>query len=111
MALKVYFIFKHQEVYPAASNANPAKAYVKADRMAIARRVLWRVSTQSLYFRASSEFEPCIIERCNPSTYAQCLKITEKVAFNMQAKPAHVYILSGQKFIKMPKNGPIWRVF
>ena len=34
MALKVYLIFKPQEVSPAASNANPAIAYVKADRMA-----------------------------------------------------------------------------
>ena len=39
---------------------------------------------------------------------AQCLKITEKVAFNIAS---YVYILSGQKFIKKAKNGPFWRVF
>ena len=32
----------------------------------------------------------------------RCLKITEKVSFN---------IASGQKLIKNAKNGPIWRVF
>ena len=36
----------------------------------------------------------------------QCLKITEKVAFNIASEASYVYILSGQKFIKLPKNGP-----
>ena len=40
------------------------------------------------------------------STQSRCLKITEKVSFNI-----YVYILSGQKLIKNAKNGPIWRVF
>ena len=39
---------------------------------------------------------------------AQCLKITEKVSFNIAS---YVYILSGQKLIKNAKNGPIRRVF
>ena len=34
----------------------------------------------------------------------QCLKITEKVAFNIASEASYVYILSGQ-------NGPFWRVF
>ena len=33
----------------------------------------------------------------------QCLKITEKVSFNIASVASFVYILSGQKFIKMPK--------
>ena len=34
----------------------------------------------------------------------QCLKITEKVSFNIASEASYVYILSGQKFIlKMPK--------
>ena len=33
----------------------------------------------------------------------QCLKITEKVAFNIASEASYVYILSGQKLIKMPK--------
>ena len=37
---------------------------------------------------------------------APCLKITEKVSFNI-----YVYILSGHKLIKNAKNGPFWRVF
>ena len=43
--------------------------------------------------------------------YAQCLKITEKVSFNIASEASYVYILSGQKLIKNAKNGPIWRVF
>ena len=39
---------------------------------------------------------------------AWCLKITEKVSFNIASKASYVYILSGQKLIK---NGPFWRVF
>ena len=40
-----------------------------------------------------------------------CLKITEKVSFNIASEASYVTILSGQKFIKNAKNGPFWRVF
>ena len=33
-------------------------------------------------------------------TEAWCLKITEKVSFNIASEASYVYILSGQKFIK-----------
>ena len=36
---------------------------------------------------------------------AQCLKITEKVAFNIASEASYVYILRGQKFPKNAKNG------
>ena len=42
---------------------------------------------------------------------AQCLKIPEKVVFNIASEASYIYILSGQKFIKTAKNGPFWRVF
>ena len=45
------------------------------------------------------------------ATTARCLKITEKVLFNIASEVSYaryVYILSGQKFIK---NGPFWQVF
>ena len=42
---------------------------------------------------------------------ARCLKITEKVSFNIASEASDVYILSGQKLIKNAKNGPFWRVF
>ena len=42
---------------------------------------------------------------------ARCLKITEKVSFNIASEASYVYILSGQKFIKKAKNAPFWRVF
>ena len=44
-------------------------------------------------------------------TYTQCLKITEKVSFNVASEASYVYILSGQMFIKHAKNVPFWRVF
>ena len=43
--------------------------------------------------------------------WARCLKITEKVSFNIASEASYVYILSGQKLIKNTKNGPFWRVF
>ena len=42
---------------------------------------------------------------------ARCLKITEKVSFNIASEASYVYILSGQKLIKNAKNGPFWRDF
>ena len=42
---------------------------------------------------------------------AQCLKITEKVSFNIASEASYIYILRGQKFINKAKNGPFWRVF
>ena len=36
---------------------------------------------------------------------ARCLKITEKVSFNIASEASQVYILSGQKFIKNDKKG------
>ena len=42
------------------------------------------------------------------SVVSRCLKITEKVSFNIAS---YLYIFSGQKFIKNAKNGPFWQVF
>ena len=51
-----------------------------------------------------------VLEMCNVfQTYSRCLKITEKVSFNIASEAS--YILSGQKLIKNAKNGPFWRVF
>ena len=44
-------------------------------------------------------------------TCTRCLKITEKVSFNIASEASYVNILSGQKLIKNAKNGPFWRVF
>ena len=41
-------------------------------------------------------------------TAARCLKITEKVSFNIASEVSYIYILSGQKLTKKAKNGPIW---
>ena len=45
------------------------------------------------------------------NTVSRCLKITEKVSFNIASEASYVCILSGQKLIKNAKNGPFWRVF
>ena len=37
-------------------------------------------------------------------TIPQCLKIIEKVLFNIASEASYVYILSGQKFIKNAKK-------
>ena len=47
----------------------------------------------------------------HPKGKARCLKITEKVSFNIASEASYVYILSGQKLIKNAQNGPFWRVF
>ena len=47
----------------------------------------------------------------NNTARTQCLKITEKVSFNIASEASYIYILSGQKLIKNAKNGPFWRVF
>ena len=44
-------------------------------------------------------------------TKIQCLKITQKIAFNIASEASYVYILSGQKFMKNAENGQFWRVF
>ena len=41
----------------------------------------------------------------------RCLKITEKVSFNIASKASYVYILSGQKFIKNAKKWSILTSF
>ena len=40
----------------------------------------------------------------------RCLKITEKVSFNIVSEASYVYILSGQKSIKNGKNGEFWKL-
>ena len=44
---------------------------------------------------------------------AWCLKIIEKVSFNIASEASYVYILIGQKLIKNAKNGQIgrWDIF
>ena len=41
----------------------------------------------------------------------QCLKIIEKVAFNIASEASYVYNLSRQKLRRKAKNGPFWRDF
>ena len=45
------------------------------------------------------------------SIYTRCLKIPEKVSFDIASEASYVYILSGQKLIQNAENCPFWRVF
>ena len=42
---------------------------------------------------------------------AQCLKITEKVSFNIASEASYIHNFSWQKFIKNDKTGWFWRIF
>ena len=39
----------------------------------------------------------------------KCLKIAQKVAFDIASEASYVYILSRKKFIKNAKNGQFWQ--
>ena len=58
---------------------------------------------------------PCMkatgINSLGKAAASRCLKITEKVSFNIVSEVSYVYILSGQKLIKNAKNAQFWRVF
>ena len=47
---------------------------------------------------------------CYYSRFPICLKISEKVSFNVASEASYVYILGGQKFIKKCQKWSIWRV-
>ena len=57
------------------------------------------------FFERSKPYEPTYVIN------SQCLKITEKVSFNIASEASYIYILSGQKLIKNAKNGAFWRIF
>ena len=42
---------------------------------------------------------------------SQCLKLSQKVAFNIASEASYIYNLSRQKFLNNAKNAPFWRVF
>ena len=49
--------------------------------------------------------------KTNDGQLTQCLKITEKVSFNIASEASYIKILSEQKFIKNAKNGSFWWLF
>ena len=44
-------------------------------------------------------------------TPSRCLKITEKVSFNITIEASYVFILSEEKFVENANKKSIWRVF
>ena len=53
----------------------------------------------------------CMLNFLDFSLGSHCLKIAEKVSFNITSEASYVYILNGQKLIKNAKNDPFWRFF
>ena len=61
---------------------------------------------------SSSSFQSHIESARQPFFLSpQCLKITQKVSFNIASEASYVYILSRQKLIKNAQNSSFWRVF
>ena len=72
--------------------------------------VYWVIIGLDIFFRPNTEW--CLITTLTRGLEnTRCLKITEKVSFNIASEASYVYILSGRKLIKNAKNGPFWRVF
>ena len=63
---------------------------------------------KELFLKVTNVVEICkryilLFSKCR--SYPQCLKITQKVAFDIASEASYVYILSRKKFIKNAKNG------
>ena len=61
----------------------------------------WRI------FQAETQVELKLLYKIGEHHQAQCLKIFQKVSFDIASEASYVYILSGQKFIKNAKNGQL----
>ena len=48
---------------------------------------------------------------CNLLLPTQCLKITEKVPFNIASEASYIYIWVDKSSLKKAKNGQLWRDF
>ena len=73
--------------------------------------IFWNTSFWERRVWIARVLPPLTKYKCNMHTYTRCLKVTEKVSFNIASEASYVYILSGQKLFKNAKNGPFWRVF
>ena len=60
---------------------------------------------------AASNRKSATNEERGTYSHPQCLKITQKVAFNIASEASYVSILSGQQFIQNAKNGHFWPDF
>ena len=85
----------------AATQNRPENRWVQK-----ARSWFWNIG-----LAASTKWNFIIKAEKNSAKDPRCLKITEKVSFNIASEASYVYIVSGQKLIKNAKNGPFWRVF
>ena len=76
---------------------------IRFDLNLILLTVSWVMKSWKFYIRIA-----LLCDNFVKDTGSRCLKITEKVSFNIASEASYVYILSGQKLIKNAKNGPFW---
>ena len=93
---KIANIFKHRSGSPLFRSGGPL------------------TGCSNMFCNDGKSLKNIILQHCqneHTCTCSQCMKITEKVAFNIASEASYVYILSKQKFIENAKNYPFWRVF
>ena len=79
---------------------------IRFDLNLILLTVSWVMKSWKFYIWIALLCDSFVID-----TGSRCVKITEKVSFNIASEASYVYILRGQKLIKNVKNGPFWRIF
>ena len=108
------FISSYLKVRMSWRTCKKKKKYylITSNKGKINQRVLYAEASYSWCFSYVTEILRLLFSNwlCTFSV-SRCLKITEKVSFNIGSEASYVYILSGQKFIKDAKNCPFWRVF
>ena len=57
------------------------------------------------------DFDEAVVISKTKLEKSRCLKITEKVSFNIASEASYVHILSGPKLSKNAKKCSFWRVF
>ena len=74
-------------------------------------------SSNSLKVCEKYEKKSAIVKRkerfstnCQHTPNSQCLKITEKVSFNIASEASYVYILRRSKFIKNAQKWSVWPI-
>ena len=72
--------------------------------------LLLKGSVEGTYFSCNELKWGSTVEQIQNLWPAQCLKITEKVSFNIASEASYIYSLSGQKFITDATNSQFWRV-
>ena len=102
----ISFAAKYRQLHAKVNTTRYATPKIQCKFVDVLLRFLRKRSSCYAFFRRAKK-----LQRSLASLSTQCLKITEKVSFNVVSEASYVYILSGQKSIKNAKNGQFWRLF